>query len=178
MCRRQRVLRSPRRNVHISFELAHPSGRHVLQLASRGCGRHRFWLSSGFCGWLCQLVGMAGDLSALKVAELKNRLRELNLPVSGKKAELVQRLRDAGPTGGPVDAGTILFADGPSSSQASSKGGESRKGGGGGEDDDEPFVMNNPLLEKVLIVVFLAEVRRCDGVGGRGAVITVTPLTA
>ena len=33
-----------------------------------------------------------GDLSKMKVVELKDRLRELNLPLSGNKAELVDRL--------------------------------------------------------------------------------------
>ncbi|QDZ20833.1 DEAD-box ATP-dependent RNA helicase [Chloropicon primus] len=43
------------------------------------------------------------DLGGLTVPELKQRLRDAELPVSGRKAELVQRLVELG---GPVAAGT------------------------------------------------------------------------
>lgn len=35
------------------------------------------------------------DLSNLRVVDLKERLKELDLPVSGKKAELIERLSQA-----------------------------------------------------------------------------------
>lgn len=38
----------------------------------------------------------AADLSELTVDELRDRLRASDLPVSGNKDELIDRLRDAG----------------------------------------------------------------------------------
>ena len=44
------------------------------------------------------------DPSSLTVAALKARLRDLGLPVSGKKAVLIERLQDAGGAAGPGDS--------------------------------------------------------------------------
>ena len=35
------------------------------------------------------------DLNSLRVVDLKEKLKELDLPVSGKKAELIERLSQA-----------------------------------------------------------------------------------
>ena len=35
------------------------------------------------------------DLNSLRVVDLKEKLKELDLPVSGKKAELIERLSEA-----------------------------------------------------------------------------------
>ena len=61
---------------------------------------------------------MAEDLSVLNVAELKERLREAGLPVSGKKDELIARLEEtASPTSveaSEAEAGeAVAVADDP-----------------------------------------------------------------
>eukprot|EP01052_Picozoa_sp_SAG31_P064248 SAG31_NODE_23117_length_511_cov_0.560680_1_plen_48_part_01 len=45
---------------------------------------------------------MGDDLAKLKVTDLKERLKDLKLSTSGKKAELLSRLREA--LDNPVDA--------------------------------------------------------------------------
>ena len=50
------------------------------------------------------------DLAALTVPVLKERLKEMGLPLSGKKAELIQRILSAGSEGALTSARTTIAA--------------------------------------------------------------------
>jgi hypothetical protein len=50
----------------------------------------------------------AEDFSSLTVAQLKDRLRAANLPVSGRKAELIERLGRSSAVSAPVAPATFV----------------------------------------------------------------------
>lgn len=81
-------------------------------------------------------ISMVEDFSKLKVAELKELLKERGLPVTGKKAELVARLQEAEAASKPTKKTTTKtkIAEGPASDQHAAQ--PDNDGGDGGDDGE------------------------------------------
>ena len=63
-----------------------------------------------------RMLSSENDLAKLTVAELKEKLREAGLKVSGRKAELIERLREgASPGGATVPSAPAPSAHSPAS---------------------------------------------------------------
>eukprot|EP00802_Teleaulax_amphioxeia_P025799 Tamp_26721.p1 GENE.Tamp_26721~~Tamp_26721.p1 ORF type:complete len:183 (-),score=24.04 Tamp_26721:336-842(-) len=98
-----------------------PNASPVLPLSSRQGLLHRRMSGGGGDGGGASGQESEAELTALTVPVLKQRLREMGLPVSGKKADLVQRILAAGgPTPAPASQSTTTTPPPP------------RLGGGGG----------------------------------------------
>jgi hypothetical protein len=73
------------------------------------------------------------DLAALTVPVLKERLKEMGLPLSGKKAELIQRILSAGSEGALVSARTAPAAPAAPAKPTTAPNLSRSKGGRAGE---------------------------------------------